>query len=142
MADDAPLKALVLDANIVIRAVLGQRVRGILEAYYDRVRFFAPQTAFADARQYLPELLRRRGIDIQAAMEVLDRIGTIVQPIELEEYGEFEQLARQRVRDVDDWQVLALALALNAPVWTEDADFFGSGVATWTTDRVEVFLKG
>lgn len=142
MAEDAPLKALVLDANIVIRAVLGQRVRGILEAYSDRVRFFATEAAFADARQYLPELLRRRGIDIQAAMEVLDRIGAIVQPIELEEYGEFEHLARQRVRDVDDWQVLALALALNAPVWTEDADFFGSGVATWTTDRVEVFLKG
>lgn len=141
MAEDAPLKALVLDANILIQAVLGRRVRGILEAYSDRVRFFATEAAFADAREYLPMLLRRRGIDVQAAMEVLDRIGAIVQPIEMEEYREFEQLARQRVRDVDDWQVLALALALNAPVWTEDADFFGSGVATWTTDRVEVFLK-
>ncbi len=24
--------------------------------------------------------------------------------------------------------------------WTEDQDLFGSGVATWTTDRVELFL--
>jgi hypothetical protein len=23
----------------------------------------------------------------------------------------------------------------------EDADFFGAGVATWTTDRVEVLLR-
>ena len=23
----------------------------------------------------------------------------------------------------------------------EDTDFFGSGVATWTTDRVELFLQ-
>jgi hypothetical protein len=27
-------------------------------------------------------------------------------------------------------------------VWTEDADFFGTGIATWTTDRVELYLVG
>jgi PIN domain len=27
------------------------------------------------------------------------------------------------------------------PLWTEDADFFGAGVATWTTDRVELLLR-
>ena len=24
--------------------------------------------------------------------------------------------------------------------WTEDTDFFGAGVATWTTDRIEVYF--
>ncbi|HZC23037.1 MAG TPA: PIN domain-containing protein [Candidatus Binatia bacterium] len=28
-----------------------------------------------------------------------------------------------------------------SPIWTEDADFFGAGVATWTTDRVELLLR-
>jgi hypothetical protein len=28
------------------------------------------------------------------------------------------------------------------PTWTEDQDFFGSGVATWTTDRIELYLRG
>jgi predicted nucleic acid-binding protein len=37
--------------------------------------------------------------------------------------------------------MLALALALKAPIWTEDSDFFGCGVATWTTDRVEELLS-
>jgi hypothetical protein len=27
-------------------------------------------------------------------------------------------------------------------VWTEDSDFFGAGVATWTSDRVELYLAG
>lgn len=31
--------------------------------------------------------------------------------------------------------------ALKCDIWTEDADFFGTGVATWTTSRVEIFLK-
>jgi len=43
-------------------------------------------------------------------------------------------------RDEDDWPVLAIALALGCAIWTEDADFFGCGVATWTTDRVELYL--
>jgi predicted nucleic acid-binding protein len=38
---------LVLDANILIRAVLGRRVRELLERYAVRgVRFLAPEAAF------------------------------------------------------------------------------------------------
>jgi predicted nucleic acid-binding protein len=43
--------------------------------------------------------------------------------------------------DPDDWPVLASALALRCPIWTEDTDFFGCGVATWTSNRVRVFLR-
>ncbi|MFZ2123194.1 MAG: PIN domain-containing protein [Rhodoferax sp.] len=27
-------------------------------------------------------------------------------------------------------------------VWTEDADFFGTGIATWTTDCLALYLVG
>jgi len=37
---------------------------------------------------------------------------------------------------------LSLALMLKISVWTEDRDFFGTGIATWTTDRVELYLQG
>lgn len=37
-------KALVLDANILIRGVLGQRVRHILESHADASSFFIPET--------------------------------------------------------------------------------------------------
>jgi predicted nucleic acid-binding protein len=65
-----------------------------------------------------------------------------VQAVEVETYGLFEDLARQPIarRDEDDWPILAAALALDSPIWTEDADFFGCGVATWTTDRVGLYL--
>ncbi|MGH9716200.1 MAG: PIN domain-containing protein [Candidatus Acidiferrales bacterium] len=26
-------------------------------------------------------------------------------------------------------------------VWNEDADFFGTGIAVWTTNRIEIFLR-
>ncbi|PYM05594.1 MAG: hypothetical protein DMF15_15420 [Verrucomicrobia bacterium] len=47
---------IVLDANILIRAVLGRRVRQLIDTYAGQgVRFFAPDVAFDDARNtYLP----------------------------------------------------------------------------------------
>lgn len=55
----------------------------------------------------------------------------------------FEDEARQRLRgrDEDDWPVLAAALSLSCAIWTEDTDFFGTGVAVWTSDRVEIYLR-
>lgn len=50
-------------------------------------------------------------------------------------------LARIGQRDPEDWPVLACALMSDCPIWTEDRDFFGTGVATWTTALVELFLS-
>lgn len=135
-------KAIVLDANILIRAVLGRRVRELILEHSESVKFFAPDVAYADARKYLPELLTKRGVDAVPAMAVLDALESIVQPLEFELYAGFQQQALQRIaiRDADDWPVLACAMTIGCPVWTEDADFFGTGVATWTTDRVELYL--
>lgn len=135
-------KAIVLDANILIRAVLGKRVREIIFEHAATVSFFAPDVAYADAREYLPELLKKRGVDADAAHLVLDRLEVIVRSIDVEIYEGMQQQALQRiaVRDADDWPVLACAMTLGCPVWTEDADFFGTGVATWTTDRIELYF--
>ena len=54
-------QALVLDANILVRAVLGQRVFKLLNQYYDTTAFFAPDEAFADAEKYLPPIFAARG---------------------------------------------------------------------------------
>lgn len=135
-------KAIVLDANILIRAVLGKRVRELIFNNAATVKFFAPDVAYADARKYLPALLKKRGVDASAAMLVLDRFEGIVQPIDAELYEGMQQQALQRiaVRDADDWPVLACAMTLGCPVWTEDADFFGTGVATWTSDRIALYF--
>ena len=136
-------KAIVLDANILIRAVLGKRVRELIVDNAAEVQFFAPDVAYADARKYLPALLEKRGVKSESAMAVLDALESIVRPLELGVYTGLQAQALQRIaiRDADDWPVLACAMTIGCPVWTEDADFFGTGVATWTSDRVELFLR-
>lgn len=133
---------LVLDANILIRAVLGSRVLSLLRNYAGQVDFMAPDVAFQEAREHLPGILAARKIPAAPAMEALDLLMGLVQTVEAETYAAFETVARERIekRDEDDWRVLAAALALGCPIWTEDTDFFGCGVATWTTDRVGLYL--
>lgn len=56
-------------------------------------------------------------------------------------YAHLEDEARYRIpRDPDDWHTVALALALDADIWTGDSDFLGCGVATWTTGTLIAHL--
>ncbi len=134
---------LVLDANILIRAVLSANVRTLLEQSSSTVRFFAPDVCFNDAEKYLPLLFEKRKLPVESALEVLTGISRIVQTVEADLYDDYRKEAMQRIaiRDPDDWPVVATALALNCPIWTEDSDFFGSGIATWTTDRIHLFVR-
>ena len=54
--------------------------------------------------------------------------------------GESFDEALKRIRDPADWPALALALQLECAIWTEDQDFFGTGIPTWTTVTVEIYL--
>jgi predicted nucleic acid-binding protein len=55
-------RALVLDANILIRAVLGTRVRRILETTLATYRsFFVPELALSEAQEHLATLVANRG---------------------------------------------------------------------------------
>ena len=137
-------KGLVLDANILIRAVFGQRVRQILETYEGVAGFWSPDACFHDARKYIPGLSARRGFDASIALSVLEKIGRRVESVDRGLYEDFEEPARERVltRDPDDWPIVAVAPLLDLPIWTEDQDFFGSGIATWTTGTVELYLRG
>jgi PIN domain len=64
-------RRLVLDANILIRAVLGRRVRQIITDHTDRVAFFASAAAYADARRHLPILLDKRFPDADTATALI-----------------------------------------------------------------------
>ena len=136
-------KSLVLDANILIRAVFGKRVLSILQTFEESVSFFSPDVCFDDARQYIPGLAARRGIDVSAGVVALEAIGQIVESVDRSLYESHELHARERVspRDPEDWPIAAVALLLGLAIWTEDQDFFGTGLASWTTDRVEVYLR-
>ena len=84
-------KGLVLDANILIRAVLGRRVRSLLETYEDYTDFYAPDVCFEDARKYIPGVLTSRGEDPDVGSVVLEQIRALVTPVHRALYQDLEQ---------------------------------------------------
>lgn len=137
-------KLILLDANILIRGLLGEQVPRLLAQYSEHVQFFTTTTCYAEVKLHLPAILQKRGLVPELFLDALDTLDKVVLPLGEEIYSEFEVAAKQRIaeRDLRDWPLLALALALECPIWTEDNDFFGTGVATWRTQNVEIYLRG
>jgi predicted nucleic acid-binding protein len=113
-----PNRALVVDANILIRAVLGKRVREVLEAHAENVSFFIPEVAYCEADEHLAALVVKRGGDPDKALALLRSLGRLLERVGDEVYSDFEAEARERLemRDQDDWPILATALALGRPI--------------------------
>lgn len=136
-------RGLVLNANILVRAVFGKKVRRILESSNEDVLFCSPDHCFREARRNIPTISNRRGLDSDIASSNLDEVAQIIESVAASGYSAFRDPARQRIarRDPDDWPVVAVAFMLQLPIWTEDLDFFGIGIATWVSDRVEIYFR-
>lgn len=122
---------------------MGERVRQLLETYSDQVQFFTADVCYQDVRRHLPAILEKRGLPPGPFVAAIDTLVNVVTPLAEEIYATYKTEAIQRIheRDIQDWPLIALSLTLNCPLWTEDNDFFGTGVATWRTRNVEMYLK-
>jgi predicted nucleic acid-binding protein len=86
--------------------------------------------------RHLPRLAVKRKLDqalLFAALQVM--------PIDWRAADEYEHLrdeaeTRISARDPDDWPTLALAIALDMPVWSQDKDFVEAGVEVFTTGEL------
>jgi PIN domain len=59
-------KTIILDANILIRAVLGKRVWHLLHSYLQTTVYLTPDIGFTDSRRHVPAILRERGLGAEA----------------------------------------------------------------------------
>lgn len=138
---------LVVDTNVLVAECLRERRRERLEnpllelVVTERVdgefqyEFRRRLTLVAERARLSPET--RQAIENDALNLYERKVFVIAE----DQYAAFESQARLRIpRDPDDWPTVALALALNADVWTEDQDFFGCGVAVWRTDVLYAHL--
>lgn len=67
-------KRLVVDANILIRGVFGQRVRELIADSSGQIAFYVAEANYLEARHYLAELAPRRGIAEPVWLGALDTL--------------------------------------------------------------------
>ena len=138
---------LVVDANILVAELI--RVRGRKLIARKDLELYMAEKAWSETTY---ELDKRINIMIQKNVfsqsvgrsllqDALELAELKVSIIPHEIYASYETIARKRIpRDPNDWFTVALALALDAAIWTTDNDFLGCGIATWTTDTLLIHL--
>jgi predicted nucleic acid-binding protein len=126
-------QVIVLDANILVSAIIGVQTKRVLEAAIERgVTLGIPAPQILESSRVLIDKL---GVAVEKAQVGLEAVTAIVTPLGREFYGAKEDAARQRLhqRAQPDWPVLAAALTIDGGIWTHDRDFFGTGVPVWSS---------
>lgn len=138
---------LVIDANVLVGEVLRDRGRAFLAN--PNLKIYAVGKILDETRYELQRrlrIMRERGRFSEVTEQQLltaanVAINSYIEFVPDSVYAHLEPEARKRIPRVpNDWETVALALALTAAIWTEDYDFFGCGCPTWTTETLMLQL--
>lgn len=138
---------LVVDTSVLVGELLRRAGRERLGDA--RLELFLPEQMWSEFQVGLPRriaaFVRRRSLPTEVGEELarvcLAAVDANVVVLDQAIYSAIEEEARARsMRDPSDWPVVAAALALSADIWTNDNDFLGTGVATWTTETLQAWL--
>jgi len=135
-----PSPSLVVDANIVVRGVLGHATRALI---YDVAAQRALHTSIRAVEECLG-VLGRLGAsaerdrvalaDLLALIEVHDR--ATYAPRETQAADVLRLASASRNGSTRDAHLLALAWALDADIWSHDRDFAGTGWPSWSNGNL------
>lgn len=129
---------IILDANILIAALLGSRGRLIILTSQNH-EFFVPKKIVEEVKKYEQLICQKAGCTSEEFKENLNALLFFIKAVE---YGEYEKHIKEAEvaiggRDIKDSDYIACALHVKADfVWTDDKDFSAQElVAIKTTDK-------
>lgn len=137
------MKPVVVDASVLVACLFKEgRARQVL-LHAKGVGFVVPPDIVREAGRQLPRVALRAGITAAQSRSVLRVLLGRVQEVPIDALRTQEKAARAlagSVGDETDWEYVALALALDAPIWTYDDDFRRmKGIRLIGTAEVEGF---
>ena len=112
---------IVVDANIILSALLGGKSSGIL--FDGRFQFVTAEFTIDEVKKYLPKLSKKLSVSRKNLEEVLEKIPLLV--YERNFYKGKTKEAREMIGEIDkkDVDILALSLKLETYLWSQDKDF-------------------
>lgn len=123
------------DANVLLAAVIGGRARLIL-THPQVQQVFTTSATLAELEEYAGLLAQKKRLRPDILLLTVAALPvTIVDRID---YSRSISEARRRIglRDPDDVELLALALRLRIPLWSNDRDFDSARVKVFTTEEL------
>ncbi len=137
---------LVVDANPVLSALIGGRAKDVFLSPHIG-ELVTTRHTLGEVERYIPELAKKPRIAAAGVAQADLWAAFAVMPLTVylrEHYWKTLPEATGRIADRDpaDADLLALALMLNAPIWTNDNDFEATGVECFSTAELLRELEG
>jgi len=126
---------LAADANVLLSVVLGGRA-GLIATHRKIEGIFTTHQTFAEVEEYAPLLSRKRRLPLDNVLLAVTAlpVSIVGREVYSRSIGRATRLMGRR--DPDDVGLLALALHLKIPVWSNDDDFRVTGVEWYTTAQL------
>lgn len=131
---------LAADANVLLSALIGGRARLVLT--HPQVReVFTTEHTFSEVEEYAPILARQKRLPSDLLLLAMAALPVTI--VVRAQYAKNIAEATKRIghRDPEDIELLALALHLQIPIWSNDRDFEGLNVDLFTTARLLRYLR-
>ena len=130
--------ALVVDANILVAAVLGSTTGAHLDLISGRRSLITSEEAFEEAYKVVGHIRPR---DLAVLESLLDLLTIIAREDVADEDRAMAETALRnapasRNGSITDAHLLALAWTLDADLWSHDRDFAGTGWPSWSTSNL------
>jgi len=122
------------DANVILSAITGKAALKVFTG--SNIEVVSTSSTLAEVRDYIAVMAASYGIAAEVLEAQLRLLG--IKEFKTEDLTPFLSEATRLIgrRDPDDIPLLALAMALNVPIWTNDKDFDITGIQCYSTGKL------
>ena len=111
---------LVIDANILMSAIIATGGKNYDIIFDDRINLFSVDKLLMELEKHKPEILEKSRLSEEDFDIFLALISSRIEFIPYAEFNEFSAEAEKITPDVDDTEYFALALKLKCGIWSND----------------------
>ena len=111
---------LIIDANIVISALISWNGKTRDLIFLKDFSLFAPEYLFEEVEKYKTIILKKSKLDEESFNLALSLIFSKIKLIPFSEFKSLLNKAKDICPDPNDEEYLALALSKNIPIWSND----------------------
>ncbi len=134
-----PLKRLAADANVILSAIAGKAALRVF--LKEGIEIVTTQFNIDEVREYISVIAEQYALSEEVLESQLKLL--FLKIYHRHFYEDLLPKAEKRLsmRDEDDIELLALAMKLRIPIWSNDSDFKQSGIEVYTTAKLLKILS-
>ena len=110
----------VVDTNIIISSLIASSGKTREIIFSDEIKLLAPELLLREIVKHEKEIMRKSGLTRQELKTALTIISTRMEFVPYKEFKKFIKMAKRISPDANDAEFIALALAKNAAIWSND----------------------